>query len=119
MELYYPYIVNFRALHATLVHFPYFVTGHSAHCAPCAMCHTPDALCTFNHAYSVNDNCIYVFLHETRPTYPTLKMPSSLRVSSSSQNTQHQQLATHARLIVGLPTHRSSLSPCCTKYSAS
>src|ERR1700735_5790264 len=45
-------MVIFRALRTTLVHFADFVTGHSTSCAPCAVCHTPGALCTFIRAYS-------------------------------------------------------------------
>src|ERR1700727_316785 len=46
-------MVIFRALRATLVHFADFVTGHGTSCAPCAVCHTPGALCTFIRAYSM------------------------------------------------------------------
>ena len=45
-------MVIFRALRATLVHFADFVTGHGTSCAPCAVRHTPGALCTFIRAYS-------------------------------------------------------------------
>src|ERR1700691_473325 len=47
-----PIYGNFRALRTTLVHFADFVTGHGTSRAPCAMCHTPGALCTFICAYS-------------------------------------------------------------------
>src|ERR1700683_5456978 len=46
-------MVIFRALRATLVHFADFVTGHGTSCAPCAVCHTLGALCTFIRAYSI------------------------------------------------------------------
>src|ERR1700729_2902719 len=46
-----PIYGNFWALRATLVHFADFVTGHGTSCAPCAVCHTPGALCTLIHAY--------------------------------------------------------------------
>ena len=46
-------MVIFWALRATLVHFADFVTGHGTSCAPCAVCHTPGALCTFICAYSM------------------------------------------------------------------
>ena len=50
-------MVIFRALRATLVHFADFVTGHGTSCAPCAVRHTPGALCTFIRAYSNNILC--------------------------------------------------------------
>jgi hypothetical protein len=46
-------MVIFQALRATLVHFADFVTGHGTSCAPCAVRHTPGALCTFIRAYSM------------------------------------------------------------------
>jgi hypothetical protein len=52
------YIAIFWALCTTLVHFADIVTGHHTSCAPCAVHHTPSALCTFICAYRMH---LYIF----------------------------------------------------------